>query len=258
MASLAEQDAAAKAKVSAFVQRSLVLLTDTPYGIRAEHPASGLLLRLRSGRVAVLTAAHTLPEEAPVNLHGAENKLYEDAVVGVAMHPTDDVGLGLVRRELQAHLAGFAMDLDQVECSNVRRIEQGARLLAAGFPSQFTQNIPIADDRVEHRFTALLKYTAMHNHDHRRLSIDWREGYPIDRAGPSPHKALDVPAGSPVYLKKPSGLSGGPVFRVSVATTVEGFDPKTHCRLVGIAVEFKDQRQLAVPWWVWSDWLMGF
>lgn len=250
------KEAQAKAKVTAHVLKSLVLLTDTPMGTESEHPASGVLLRLRNGRVVVMTAGHALPPRRPLNLHLADGRFFEDAVCRTATHPDPrvDVALMLPEPEIEAALGAFALDFESVESSASRSIV--GPIVAAGFPMQFTEMVSLGEDRFEHRFAAIVRYTTDYNHDSRWLSYNWREGWPIDRGTPPAHPALEVAPGSSVRLKKPLWLSGGPVYRVTHKPFDE-LDPKVDCKLIGVSVEYVNQRELASPWWRWRAWIEG-
>lgn len=255
MLSAREKDEQAKAMVSAFVDRSLVLLTDTPVGVRSKHPASGVLLRTPGGHAVVLTAAHALPECPPINVC-MNAGFFFDAVEGVAQHPVRDVdvAVALLRPDAASQLLPFAHTFDQVESSPDHRVERDAPLVAGGFPDQFTTDALVSESLVEHRFTAIVRFTKRHGHDRRRLSLDWTAGYPIDRGRSPAHAAFDVERGRPFHLKKPRGLSGGPIYRITPGP-FESFDPSSHCKLIAVAVEYVNRRELAVPWWSWLAWL---
>lgn len=208
----------------------LIVRSGEEQDLAAKARVSGTLVRLRSGLTAVLTAKHVLPDACPVGLL-TDGGVYDDAVDLVSEHPSRDVdvALGLLRPDIGRELCGQALPFDQIEQSPMHRIERGCPLVAAGFPSQFTSDERIADNVIEHRFVALLKYTAIHGANHRHVSLDWRTAYPIPRAGGPAHAALAVEPGGPVHLEKPIGLSGGPVYRIE-RDSFERHDPVAHCR----------------------------
>ena len=50
-------------------------------------------------------------------------------------------------------------------------------------------------------------------------------------------------------------VSGGPVYRVRTTQTGVLWSPTSDATLVGIATEFVNRRELALPWWRWSKWV---
>lgn len=240
--------------LTAFVRRSLVLIVFARQGERTPHHGSGTLIVGPSDRVGVLTAAHVVRPGDFISLVTTD-EFHQDVVDEVVHAPDNvDVAIAFVRRSVAPAFRDSALALESIEFSTKRKIPQGSLLVAAGFPEQFTY-----DERhpthgwLQHRFVDVLNPTSDFKHDHRFISIRWKQGTVTGET--FPFEDLGVPRETPIQFKKPSGLSGGPVYRVR--TTQKGvlWSPTSDATLVGIAIEFVSRRELALPWWRWSQWV---
>src|SRR5689334_22530035 len=62
-------------------------------------------------------------------------------------------------------------------------------------------------------------------------------------------------AGFEVIAEEPNGLSGGPVYYIRPTRAGSPWSPSSDATLIGIATEFTKRRELALPWWRWSEWV---
>lgn len=257
---MSDAEKAATWKVRTFVERSVVLLTDTPQGVRSRHPASGTLIRSASGAVGVLTAAHALPStNEALTVHVEQGVFIEDAIEHCLRHPDAevDVGIAKVREDVANALRARALTLQSIELSRVHRVEAASQLVVAGFPQQFQEDAELDEGVIEHRFAGFIYWSRTHGHDDRLLSIKWREGFTVDRETVAPHPLLRRPPDQPLPLKKPRGISGGPVFRVRSNTAAQ-FSPENDVHLIGVAIEFDKESERAAPWWRWERWVSAW
>jgi hypothetical protein len=183
------------------------------------------------------------------------DEFHQDVVDEVVHAPNNlDIAIAFVRKSVAPALRKSALALESIESSNERQIPQGAMLVAAGFPKPFTH-----DERhplhgwLQHRFVDILNPTSDFNHDHRFISIGWKQGTVTGET--FPFEDLGVPRETPIQFRKPSGLSGGPVYRVRSTQKGVLWSPTSDAALVGVATEFVNRRELALPWWRWSQWV---
>jgi hypothetical protein len=255
--SSASRDAAerhAREAMTAHVMRSLVLLVFARQGERTPHHGSGTFVVGRSGRLAVLTAAHVVQPGDLVSLVTRE-AFVEDAIEDV-VHPPGglDIALAFVRDRIAGSLRALAIGPDRLEASGARTIPKGAQLVAAGFPEQFTFDARHPNHGwLQHRFVDIFHYTTEFKHDDRNISIAWKSGHVIGDS--FPYEELDVPRNTRVQFKKPNGLSGGPVYHIRSSSADSLWSPSSDATLIGIATSFTNRRELALPWWRWVDWV---
>jgi hypothetical protein len=238
--------------VRALVRRSLVLLTFSRQGERTPHHGSGTLLIGRGGRVGVLSAAHVVRPGDTVSLV-TQHELLEDAVERVE-HASDglDIALAFVRNRTARRLVDLALPTTQLETRAECCIARGSLLVVGGFPAQFTYDVRHSGGCIQHRFVDMVNFSTDFGHDDRLISIRWKDG---EFTGHEfPFEDLGVPRGRKIPLQKPSGVSGGPVFLIRRTRKNEIWAPNSDVTLVGVAIEYKDQRELALPWWRWSSW----
>jgi hypothetical protein len=244
----------AREAVTTHVMRSLVLIVFARQGERTPYHGSGTLMVGRSGRVAVLTAAHVVQPGDLVSLVTRE-AFVQDAVVDVVHAPGSlDIALAFVRDPIAGSLRGLAIGPDRLETSTARTIPKGAQLVAAGFPEQFTFDARHPDHGwLQHRFVDIFHYTSEFNHDDRNISIVWESGHVTGDS--FPYDELDVPRDTKVQFKKPNGLSGGPVYHIRSTRAGSLWSPSSDATLIGVATSFTNRRELALPWWRWADWV---
>ncbi|MGE0551595.1 MAG: serine protease [Kofleriaceae bacterium] len=236
------------------VMRSLVLIVFARQGERTPYHGSGTLVLGPSGRLAILTAAHVVQPGDLVSLVTREG-FVQDTVDEVVHAPERlDIALAFVREPLASSLRGLAIGPDRFETSTARTIPNGAQLVAAGFPEQFTFDARHPTHGwLQHRFVDIFHYTTDFNHDDRNISIVWESGHVIGDS--FPYDELEVPRDAKVQFKKPNGLSGGPVYYIRSTRAGSLWSPSADATLIGIATEFTNRRELALPWWRWSDWV---
>jgi hypothetical protein len=184
----------------------------------------------------------------------SQDAFLQDAVETVVHAPGGlDVAIAFVRDHVASKFVEVALPTSQLENRPERRIPTGSLLVAAGFPEQFTYDAHHPAGWVQHRFVDILNYTSDFRHDHRFISIGWKEGemvghdFPFDEVG--------VPRGATIPLKKPTGLSGGPVFLIRATRKNEIWSLGADASLIGVSIEFKNRRELALPWWRWASWV---
>lgn len=253
MVVLDDAEKQAIAAVTAFVRRSLVLLIFARQGQRTAHHGSGSLVMASSGRVGVLTAAHVVSPGDLVSLV-TQDEFLQDAVDEVIHAPGLDIAIAFVRDTTRRRVRDHAIALDRIEMSAERRLAKGSQLVMAGFPAQFAYDAQHPHRGwLQHRFTDILHYTSDHDHDDKVISIAWKQGqitgyeFPLDDIG--------VPREQAIPLKKPRGLSGGPVYQIRSTRKGVLWSPANDVSLVGIATEYTNRRELALPWWRWSSWV---
>jgi hypothetical protein len=163
--------------LTAFARRSLLLIVFARQGERTLDHGSGTLIVGPSGRVGVLTAAHVVRPGDLVSLVTID-EFHQDVVDEVVPAPNNvDVAIAFVRQSVGPALRERALALESIEFSTERQIPKGALLVAAGFPEQFTY-----DERhpthgwLQHRFVDILNPTSDFKHDHRFISIGWKQG----------------------------------------------------------------------------------
>jgi hypothetical protein len=240
----------ARAAVTSFVTRSLVLLVFTRQGERTPYHGSGSLVLARSGRVAVLTAAHVVRPGDFVSVV-TQAEFIEDAVDEVIHAQGLDIAIAFVRDTISSRVRELAISMERIETSDERRLAKGSQLVAAGFPEQFTYDARHPEHGwLQHRFADILHYTSEFDHDDQAISIAWKQGQITGNS--FPFDDLGVPRDQTVQFKKPSGLSGGPVYHVRSPRKGLLWSPTSDATLIGIAAEFTNRRELAIPWWRWS------
>jgi hypothetical protein len=245
----------ARASINAVVRRSLVLLTHASQGTRSTDYGSGTLIVGANRRVAVLTAAHIVADrpEAPLGLVTTE-RFYEDVRESHVLAPGHvDVAVVWLKPKIGEVLRLQALDADIIDTRDPSLLGEHDLLVAAGFSEQFVHDVRIDESVVENRFVDGVRYTYEHGHDDRKISIAWREAF--IRGDEFPHRLLRIDANAATPLKKPRGVSGGPVLRVIAAEPGKIWLPLASLRLVGIAYEWNKQREHAVPYWRWAVWL---
>jgi hypothetical protein len=249
-----DPEPAAREALTSFVRRSLVLLIFARQGERTAHHGSGTIVIGGSGRVAVLTAAHVVKPGDLVSLVTTDEFL-ENVVVEVKQAPNGiDVALAFVEGSTSAVLRKHALGIESIESSAQRIVAPGTLLLTAGFPKQFTYDAHHPSrGSLQHRFADIINYTTDFKHDNRFISIAWKQGALTGQT--FPHDDLGVRRGETIQLKKPVGLSGGPVYRVRTTQKDMLWSPTSDATLVGVASEFTNRRELAVPWWHWAHWV---
>jgi hypothetical protein len=245
----------ARASITAVVRRSLVLLTHAPQGTRSTDYGSGTLIVGPNGRVAVLTAAHIV-DDRPQHSLGlvTTDRFFRDVSDGHLIAPGHvDVALVWVNADIADALRPLAMDASVIDTRDPALLGRHDLLVVAGFSEQFVHDVSVDEHVIENRFVDGVRYTYEHGHDDRKISIAWREAR--IRGPDFPHRLLGIDADAMTPLKKPRGVSGGPVFRVvpTVAGTI--WLPSAALRLVGIAYEWNKQREHAVPYWRWASWV---
>lgn len=184
----------------------------------------------------------------------ASGEFLEDVVERVHDAPGHvDVALTVLKESFAERLAWHALPLDQVEASHVRRIPKDARLVAAGFPNQFTHNVAASDGVVSNLFVDIILHTFNHDHDDKLISFAWKRADVIEWSPQAPPDGL---SDRPLLLRKAVGISGGPLYLVKPTTRAELPTLTSHLRLVGVLVRASNgQRQTASPWWHWAAWL---
>lgn len=203
----------------------------------------------------MLTAGHLVRTGDLISLV-TETEFVQDAVDEVVHAPGRlDVAITFLRSSASSQLLHYALPLERIEQRSERRIPEGSMLIAAGFPEQFTYDAHHPDGPVQHRFADILNYTSDFTHDDRTISIAWKQG---QVTGDSfPYDDLEVPRDRAIQFKKPTGLSGGPVYLVRTTRKETLWSPSGDATLIGVATEFTvNRREQALPWWRWSQWVM--
>jgi hypothetical protein len=183
-----------------------------------------------------------------------DDVFYGDVVDGIVRAPEGiDVAMVWVRSQFQSKLLARCIDLDRVESRADRRIDRDVLLAVAGFPKQFTFDRRVDVNIVEARFVDSIRYTYDHRHDHEHISIGWRSAKISGESFPHAEFGTDPTTMTP--LRKPAGISGGPVYTVAATRPNSLWAPSQDARLVGVASKWNTQREHAVPYWRWNEWL---
>lgn len=249
-----DPEAHARIALTAFVRRSLVLVVFARQGERTPHHGSGTLVVGGSRRIGILTAGHLVQAGDLISLV-TTGAFVQDAVDEVVHAPERlDVALAFLRESVSSQLRQHALPVDRLEQQSERRIHEGSMLIAAGFPEQFTYDAHHPSGTVQHRFADILNYTSDFTHDDRTISIAWKQGQITGDA--FPYDDLAVPRDRAIQFRKPTGLSGGPVYLVRATREDMLWSPSGDATLIGVATEFTvNRREQALPWWRWSNWV---
>jgi len=243
---------AARFAVTAFVRRSLVLIVFTRQGTRSTAHASGTLIAGSDGRLGVLTAKHCINPGELITLASNEG-LVEDCVEEVHHHDKVDIAVAILRPKVATIWAHLALRLSQVEIQPERRLSPGHLLVMGGFPNQFRRDVVLSHNARIDRFVPIVQFTSDYGHDSRSISIRWKHG--VISGSEFPFDDLGVPRRTQIPLRKPTGMSGGPLFRVTPTRRGTLWSPESDMHLIGVAYAFSAHREQAVPWWHWSSWL---
>lgn len=208
----------------------------------------------RNGRVGILTAAHVVRPGDMVSLV-TQHEFVQDAVETVEHAPGGlDVAIAFVRDRIASEFINVALSTSQLETRPERHVPRASLLVAAGFPEQFTYDARHPAGWIQHRFVDILNFTSDFGHDHRFISIGWKDGEIVGHE--FPFDDLGVPRGEKIPFRKPDGISGGPVYLIGTTRKDEIWAPSADASLIGVAIEYKSQRELALPWWRWSSWVL--
>lgn len=215
--------------------------------------ATGVLVAGKRN-VLLLTAAHVVAATARRCLYAVDDQ-YPDFDAVIEFAPGDlDVAAIILKSAVADVLRSKAVSAsDMDDCSHPRELGKGTPLIVAGFPLQFSHEVTNQFGNPQRRNTDIVAAIQSSGCDQRFVSFDWKGGqfdgdeFPFSKLGLSP--------GQHVPFKKPSGLSGAPVFRVD--EQISGIMSRTPLRLCAIASQFSNGREQAIPIWRWRNWIGG-
>lgn len=244
----------AREAVTKFVCRSLALLAWTPrQGIRAQHHGSGCLIVGGDGTVWVLTAEHLFaPALEPVSII-TDDGFCANAIREVIRAPDHlDVALARVADHWAEGLLARCIAPTLVEAAPRKGFSfDGKVLVAAGFPNQFRFDRRGAHGTVD-CFVDMVRFSDEVGLDDRAITVSWHAAK--IKGETFPHQELGIQPDTLTPLKKPKGISGGPVYAVSQTQKNALWSPGKDARLVGVAVAYNHRREQVVPYWRWRDW----
>jgi|SRR6266851_82299 len=240
-------NAAAKSAANLFVGDSLVFLA--PGRGKNQWVASGTLLATEAG-VVVLTAGHNLTRarDQPLRLGGQHIKgAFEDVAAAIAIHPEDDVDVGIVFLKdepagaVQKWAVPLALILDDV-------LANPDVLVIAGFPAALT----VTGDKAAEVGADLAFPGVIHGTNPKDPWLDSKGRYRVDWS----ERMLE--GGGVARMPNPEGISGGPLWRFRPAASDELWSAQTAAALVGVAVAWdqKAETELVVPSSQWRGWLV--
>jgi hypothetical protein len=236
-----------------YTRRGLVLIAlrdQNRNGDNIIDHGSGTLLRGASGAVIALTAKHLVADTrsmSVMNPNGPNVRLRE---AQVTEHATDDVAA--IHLE-HAEFASRAFELDVI--GDERTIAKGAQVVVCGFPKRFSGTDEDTKGPLQ-RYADMTHFGAVRGCDQRSISVDWRQAEFDDEAAGTLRRFGVQPGLQP--LNKPRGISGGAVWLWP--ETPSGrlvWAPVTRLHIIGMACEYTNGAELAVPVWRWRDWLLG-
>lgn len=242
-------DEAQKA-VTNYTRRGMVFVMGRGDGGKIEWPGSGSLWRTAAGNTLVLTAKHVVEDHRSFTIgttEGPEVRLHN---AFITKHPSLD--LALIRLP-EGELSALAFATSAL--SDVTTVSKGAPLVVSGFPEHisFTDHDDLGEIL---RCGDMTSYSIAAGSDATSLSVEWKQTTITEETAQRFAKT-GAKAGLQ-GLKKPKGLSGGAVWLWDNAgASAVVWVPSLMVRMVGVPVEFKNQRELAVPIWTFRDWLLS-
>jgi hypothetical protein len=234
--------------MDSFVGDSLVFLA--PGRGKNKWVASGTLLATEAG-VVVLTAAHNLTRarDQPLRLGGQHIKgTFEDVAAAIAMHPEDDVDVGIAflkdepASAVQRWAARFSVTLDDVIDPN------RDALVIAGFPAALT----VTGDKAAEVGADLAFISVTYGTNPKDPLLDSKGRYRVEWS----ERVLE--GGGVACMPNPEGVSGGPLWRFRRPPNGEMWSAQTTGALVGVAVAWDQEAEteFVVPCSRWRGWLV--
>lgn len=200
----------------------------------------------------LLTAAHVFDNGARGALFG-EDLAIEDAISTVRRMPNADVALALLTDDARG-LDTLAMDPSSISDETSSAVRKGDTVDVIGFPEAVAVQIldPVRDKPFT-RHGDMIHRTVIAGVDRAAISIVWKEG-DIAQSSSALYEAAGFKIGTRVNQRKPSGISGGAVWK-QLRADDEVWTAEKVFRMVGIPSEFTNGRLLAVPARRWLPWL---
>jgi hypothetical protein len=237
-----------RAALEAIVDSVTSSLVGIMVGVPGAQPCwngSGTLLRVCSDRYVVLTAAHVAQRDSNDAIKNEWHLLrrgLDDVLTDFAeetfVHPAAncappddiDVAIMLVRRKYNAALSAYEpRSIADVADPSDNQVSGNQILVAAGYPWEQKKFDPMEARSLHstyHSFPKLRPGCGSDGHPPRGLHMDWGDG------------AFDLVSEKPHVRPYPSGISGGPVWRLS-NEKVEGlWAPTVLAKLVGVLVAY--------------------
>lgn len=245
-----EENAARLAQ--AFFRKPLALVFNVGANGRIVNQGSGTLVRAASGRAVVLTAAHLLSDGMRGAVFG-DTEAFDDAIADVRLMPRVDVAIAVLRDNARP-LDDLAIDPNLIAEGATASVRKNDTVDVIGFPETVRVRVPDPDrGRMVWRHGDMLHRTVVAGSNRDVISIVWREG-DIMEGSSAIYDSAGFKIGTRVNQKKPSGISGGAVWK-QLRADDEVWTASKVFRMIAIPHEFKYGKQLAIPATRWLPWL---
>lgn len=256
-----ERQKQAWSAVLEYIQASLVAIVDGPPNEPKfkRHSGSGTLVRTPANKIIVLSADHVLKDVGAGFSLGAEGiKTIGDPFAAIWKHPdaTVDVAVALLQPRAAEACGQQAINWQSIAAAGDDWVE-GEPAIVCGFPVDYrVERVDEVRKVVTQSYVPVAYTTLVHGTDNAgRYKLAWGDAFARDDDRNPLLPVFDIKPGELFQQKRPTGVSGGPLWRLRPLDTREIWSASRAADIIGICESWDEESIAFCPSTrVWGPW----